>query len=132
LYLGTPSLSSQGTIIFKIISRNQFSPICDINTNNNNNISWSIMENSEHGTIVGKILCRDDDQDELNGRLRIYSQWLPNDNVNSPATNDVPFEIVTRKNNTSEVNHYEIITFQIEKKKLCFCFIFSSQHYLLF
>jgi hypothetical protein len=98
-FLGTPSLSSQGTITFKVISRNEYSPICDIN----NNISWSIMENSEFGRILGTISCRDDDKDELNGQISVYSHWFPEGKLNHQNRHGIPFEIVTRKSNTSEV-----------------------------
>jgi hypothetical protein len=120
-FLGTPSLSSQGTITFKVISRNEYSPICDIN----NNISWSIMENSEFGRILGTISCRDDDKDELNGQISVYSHWFPEGKSDHQNRHGIPFEIVTRKSNTSEViNTFEVVQ---ENPYVKFC-IFSQQH----
>ena len=78
-----------------MISRNEYSPRCDIQ---NNNISWSIMENSEIGTVIGTMSCSDEDNDELNGQLSVYSQWFVGDNQHR-----IPFEIITTKSNTSQV-----------------------------
>jgi tRNA G10 N-methylase Trm11 len=100
--LGTPSLSSQTTIRFTVISRNEHPPICDIN-NNNNNISWSIMENSQIGTIIGIISCHDDDQDELNGKISVDSQWFLDEKIDDQTKHIIPFEITTKKSNISEV-----------------------------
>ncbi|UJR27627.1 hypothetical protein I4U23_008908 [Adineta vaga] len=86
---GTPSLSSQGIIKFTVISRNEYSPVCDIHEN----ISWSIRENSAIGTVIGTVSCRDDDIDEQNGRISIYPHW---------AFFDIPFEIVTQQSNISQ------------------------------
>ncbi len=80
-------------VTFKVISRNEYSPVCDVEKNN---ISWSIMENSEIGTILGIITCRDEDHDELNRRLSVYPQWFSN-------KYSIPFEINTKKVNLSEV-----------------------------
>ncbi len=98
-FLGTPSLSSRGIITFKVISRNEYSPICDVDKNN---ISWSIMENSEIGTIVGIITCRDKDQDEINRRISVYPQWFSKEN-NTNNKQSIPFEIITKTTNLSEV-----------------------------
>ncbi len=78
-----------------MISRNEYSPRCDIK---NNNISWSIMENSEIGTVIGTMSCSDEDNDELNGQLSVYPQWFVGDNQDK-----IPFEIITTNSNTSQV-----------------------------
>ncbi len=85
-------------VTFKVISRNEYAPICDVEKNN---ISWSIMENSEIGTILGIITCRDEDQDELNRQISVYPQWFFKGNNNSKHS--IPFEIITKKVNLSEV-----------------------------
>ncbi len=89
---GIPSLSSQQMITFKIINQNNYSPKCDIK-----NISWKIRENSGIGTIIGNISCWDDDNDELNGKISVESQWILEDKNSS-----IPFEIITKKNNISQ------------------------------
>jgi len=92
---GIPSLSSQQIINFKIINQNQYSPICDIKTKN---ISWSIIENSQIGTIIGNISCLDEDIDQFNGQISIDYQWILEDKKHI-----IPFEIITKKSNTSQV-----------------------------
>lgn len=106
--LGTPSLSSQATIIFSVISRNEYSPVCDIN---NNNISWSIMENSVIGTIIGVISCRDEDKLNPNGEIRVNSRWFPEYRIDSHSIYTIPFEIMITKSNTSQVILTEIYVF---------------------
>ena len=59
------------------------------------------MENSEYGTIVGTMSCRDDDNDELNSQIGIYSEWFPSTDYRNKTL--IPFEIRTENNNTSEV-----------------------------
>ncbi|CAF1664852.1 unnamed protein product [Rotaria magnacalcarata] len=98
---GQPSLSSQGTITFTVISQNEYSPECDIN-NNNNNISWSILENSEYGTIIGMLSCRDDDKDLPNGEISVYPQWFPEGKIDDQNKYMIPFEIMTTKSNITE------------------------------
>jgi hypothetical protein len=93
--LGIPSLSSQGTVTFTVISRNEYSPTCDMNKN----ISWSIMENREFGTVVGVISCRDDDKDGPNGEMKVYSRWFPEEKTKYI----IPFDIITKPSNISEV-----------------------------
>lgn len=94
---GTPALASRGWITFKIISRNEYSPQCDVD--HRKNILWTIMENSLMGTIVGVLNCRDEDQDELNGRISVYPQWFSKENLNE---HPIPFEIITQRSNTSK------------------------------
>jgi hypothetical protein len=108
--LGTPSLSSRGTITFTVVSRNEYSPICNTI---NDTISWSIKENSERGIIIGTISCRDDDKDEPNGRISVYPQWFPEEKLDNHNNHIIPFEITTKQSNTSEVNNilYKIIRF---------------------
>jgi HD superfamily phosphohydrolase len=102
---GIPSLLSEEIIInFKIINQNQYKPKCDIK---NKNISWSIMENSQLGTIIGSISCSDDDNDEFNGQISVDYKWILGDKI--------PFEIIIQKSNTSQV----IIL-------ICFCFFLLS------
>ena len=95
---GTPALSSRSSITFKVINRNEYAPTCDVD--NQKNIVWTIMENSPMGTIVGVLACRDEDKDELNGRISIYSQWFSRDNLHGRS---IPFEIRTQRSNTSKV-----------------------------
>ncbi|CAF1276856.1 unnamed protein product [Adineta steineri] len=104
---GTPSLSSQGIITFTVISQNEYTPVCDTN---NNNISWSIMENSEIGTIIGTISCRDDDKDEPNGRISVYSEWFSDDKLDYQNKPSIPFEIVTKRSNTSQSTTFIMIS----------------------
>jgi hypothetical protein len=89
-------LSSRGTITFTVISRNEYAPRCDVDRN----ISWSIRENSELGTVIGTISCRDEDKDEQNGRLSVHAQWLLDA---KSGDHSIPFEIVTRTSNSSQV-----------------------------
>ncbi|CAF1141511.1 unnamed protein product [Rotaria sordida] len=96
---GSSPLSSETTITFTIIPRNEYSPICDID---NNNISLSIMENSKQGTIISTISCRDDDQDELNRQMSVYARWWPEEIDDNTIKYNIPFEIVTQKSNSSE------------------------------
>ncbi|CAF0939092.1 unnamed protein product [Rotaria sordida] len=105
---GTPSLSSRGTITFTVISQNKHSPIC--NVNNNKNVSWSIMENSAYGTIIGIISCYDDDKDEPNGQMSIYSHWFPDEKIDYENKYIIPFEIITKKSNTSESTLFIILS----------------------
>ncbi|CAF0828535.1 unnamed protein product [Rotaria sp. Silwood1] len=105
---GTPSLSSRGTITFRVISQNEYSPVCNIN--NSNNISWSIMENSAYGTIIGIISCYDDDKDEPNGEISVYSHWFPDEKIIYHNKYMIPFEIITRKSNTSESTIFIILS----------------------
>jgi hypothetical protein len=101
-----------------VISRNEYSPICDVDKNN---ISWSIMENSEIGTIVGIITCRDKDQDEINRRISVYPQWFSKEN-NTNNKQSIPFEIITKKTNLSEVIIDTILS------KIFIINIFSQQY----
>ena len=98
--LGSPPLSSEATITFTIVPRNEYSPVCDID---NNSTSLSIMENSKQGTIVSTIICHDDDKDGLNGKMTVYPRWLSDEKQDNKTQVNIPFEIVTRKHNLSEV-----------------------------
>ncbi|CAF2736150.1 unnamed protein product [Rotaria sp. Silwood2] len=105
---GIPSLSSRGTITFRIISQNEYSPVC--NTNSHNNISWSIMENSEYGTLIGIISCRDDDIDEQNRQISVYSHWFPDEKNDYQNQYKIPFDIITKKSNASESTVFIILS----------------------
>ncbi|CAF3170627.1 unnamed protein product [Rotaria sp. Silwood2] len=97
--IGSLPLSSETTITFTIIPRNEYSPICDIN---NNSISISIKENSKHDTIISTISCRDDDQDEFNRQMSVNARWWPEEIHDDKIKYNIPFEIVTQKSNSSE------------------------------
>ena len=99
-YLGASPLASHTKITFSIVPRNGYSPVCDIDSNNQ---SLSIMENSEPGTVIRTISCRDDDKDELNGQISVYSRWWPNEEQDYHTKFNIPFEIVTQSSNSSEV-----------------------------
>ena len=97
---GKPSLSTQGTIIFTVISRNEYSPVCNVEQN----ISWSVRENSGTGTVIGTISCRDDDKDELNGQISVNPHWLLSQEKNDGQyQSTIPFTVTTEKSNTSQV-----------------------------
>jgi hypothetical protein len=98
--LGSPPLSSEATITFTIVPRNEYSPICEID---NNSTSLSIMENSKLGTILSTILCHDDDKDGLNGQISVYPRWLSDEKQDNKTQLNIPFEIVIRRNNSFEV-----------------------------
>jgi len=100
---GLPSLSSETTITFTIIPRNEYSPKCIIE---NNNTLLSIMENSKKGLILSRILCYDDDKDQLNGQMSVYTRWWPDENQENKTKSNIPFEIITEKLNSSEVRIY--------------------------
>ncbi|CAF4929257.1 unnamed protein product [Rotaria sp. Silwood1] len=97
---GSPPLSSETTITFTIVPRNEYKPICDID---NKNLSLSIKENSKQGTIISTILCHDDDQDEFNRQMSVYVRWWPEQIHNEKIQYNIPFEIITQKSNSSEV-----------------------------
>ncbi len=100
---GSPSLSSETTITFTIISRNEYSPKCSIE---NNNTVLTIMENSEKGIILTRISCYDDDKDGLNGQMSVYARWWPEEKQENRTKLNIPFEIITEKTNSSEVRIY--------------------------
>ncbi|CAF0970255.1 unnamed protein product, partial [Adineta ricciae] len=113
---GKPSLSTQGTIIFTVISRNEYSPVCNVEQN----ITWTVRENSETGTVIGTISCRDDDKDELNGQISVYPHWLSQEKNDKQYQSDIPFAISTQKSNTSQSTTYIIISTNgtIDREKL--------------
>lgn len=93
-FLGHPSLSTQTQLTFTIIPRNEFSPRCQ------KNVSWTIDENTPEGTIIGILLCSDDDRDDPNRKMNVHARW----STDSNRTNfTVPFQILTRKYNESQV-----------------------------
>ncbi|CAF1220075.1 unnamed protein product [Rotaria magnacalcarata] len=96
---GASPLSSDTTITFTIVPRNEHSPICDID---NKNLSLSIMENSKEGTIIGTISCRDDDKHENNGQISVASRWWPSEKEDDKIKSNIPFEIIIQKSNLSE------------------------------
>jgi len=57
------------------------------------------MENSPYGTVVGTLLCRDDDKEGPNGMIHVNSQWF----IENQRKYLIPFEIITRPSNISEV-----------------------------
>ena len=93
-FSGHPSLSTQTQLTFTIIPRNEFSPRCE------KNVSWTIDENTPEGTIIGLLLCSDDDHDDPNRKMNVHARW----SIDSNRTNfTVPFQILTRKYNESRV-----------------------------
>ena len=98
---GTPPWSSRGTVTFKIVTRNEHSPVCE---NAYERTAWSIVENSAYGTILGTIRCYDEDREKPNGQMTVYPYWFPDE----PSADDrlksaIPFEVLTEKSNTSQV-----------------------------
>lgn len=63
------------------------------------------MENSKQGTIIGKILCFDDDIDEFNKKLNVSTQWWPEEKEDFVVKHSIPFEIIIEKMNSSEVRN---------------------------
>jgi hypothetical protein len=63
------------------------------------------MENSQRGTVLGTILCRDDDQDEPNGQMSAHVNWFADgdEDRRNRTKPIIPFEIRTLTNQTSEV-----------------------------
>lgn len=61
------------------------------------------MENSKKGFILSKILCYDNDTDGLNNQMSVYTRWLSDENQENKTKSNIPFEIITEKNNSSEV-----------------------------
>ncbi len=100
MIIGLPPLSSRATIIFTIIPRNEHPPICEIDKNTT---SLSIMENSKQGTIVTTILCHDNDKDGANGQMSVYTRWGLEDKQDNKTKHNIPFEIVTKRSNSSTV-----------------------------
>ncbi|UJR21702.1 hypothetical protein I4U23_024779 [Adineta vaga] len=95
---GIPPLSSNATVTFIIVPRNEYPPICNIDKNS---ASLFIMENSKQGTIVSTISCRDDDKNIENGQMNIHARWWFDDKEANKTKSNIPFEIIT-KNNASD------------------------------
>ena len=98
--LGTPSLSSNATVTFIIIARNEHPPICNIEKNS---ASLFLKENSKQGTIITTMTCHDDDRDEENGQMSVNANWWFDRVETNQMKTNIPFEIMT-KNNISEVS----------------------------
>jgi hypothetical protein len=71
------------------------------------------MENSEYGTVVGILLCRDDDKDGPNGKINVYSRWFPDEK----RKYIIPFEILTKPSNISEVLISKVFYYENIKSK---------------
>ncbi|CAF1667103.1 unnamed protein product, partial [Adineta ricciae] len=95
---GTPSLSSNATVTFIIIARNEHPPKCNIEKNS---ASLFLKENSKQGTIISTISCHDDDKDAENGQMSVHANWWFDRVETNQLKTNIPFEIMT-KNNVSE------------------------------
>lgn len=113
---GFPMLSSETKVFFTIIPRNEHAPNCFIE---NNRTNFTIIENSKQEIILTRITCFDDDQEGLNGQISVESRWWPDETI--------PFSILTRKTNRSEVRSMKIIR---EKNRFPFLFVFFSSRVL--
>jgi hypothetical protein len=71
------------------------------------------MENSKPGTIISTISCRDDDPDGPNGQMSVYTRWWPEEKIDNKSNYKIPFEIVTRRSNSSVVRIYQSLIMTI-------------------
>jgi hypothetical protein len=97
---GVPMLFTRTTITFIVVARNDHSPVCTVDSDR---MTWSVKENTPHGTIVGTLSCHDDDYDEPNGHMSVQTHWSSDDDNYSETIGIVPFEIKTITSNTTEV-----------------------------
>ena len=96
---GIPMLASDTKVFFTIIPRNEHAPTCAME---NNRAHLTIRENSQQEIVLTKITCIDDDREGFNGQMTVESRWWPEEK-------EIPFSVLTRKTNRSEVNRKKLI-----------------------